>query len=209
MRGGLEVHTESERHLVPAGTAFHVPDGLCHRLVVEPRAAVAGFEPIDPAMATDDAGLEAAGWEVVRRHRPGVPTVDVDMAAPRRPAGTGHISTTTRVMGELLFTRAQLGPRSGYTSTYCDLPHWGLVTSGHVAIEWEDDVEVLAEGDLFLCPKGPPGHRIQAPDPATIIDFTPLEAFDGPGRMTEWRRQAMDRERGRRARPKLELVAFR
>ena len=86
-------------------------------------------------------------------------------------------------------TRVRMGERSGYTSTWCDAPHWGMVTAGRLAIEWEDDVEILSKGDIFHCPAGPPGHRLEAADPATFIDLTPISALESDGRLAEWRRR--------------------
>jgi quercetin dioxygenase-like cupin family protein len=80
-----------------------------------------------------------------------------------------------------------MGERSGYTSGWCDMPHWGMVTAGRLAIEWEDDVEILSPGDVFHCPAGPPGHRLQAADPATLVDLTPVRAFDTTARTADWR----------------------
>ena len=91
-------------------------------------------------------------------------------------------------MSQLQLTRVRMGERSGYTSSWCDVPHWGVVTSGRLAIEWEDDVELLSTGDVFHCPAGPPGHRIEAADPATFIDLTPVEALASGARIAEWRR---------------------
>jgi quercetin dioxygenase-like cupin family protein len=82
-----------------------------------------------------------------------------------------------------------MGERSGYTSGWCDAPHWGLVTDGQMAIEWEDDIEILSSGDIFHCPAGPPGHRLEAADPATFLDLTPVAALAG-GRVADWRRAA-------------------
>ena len=45
-----------------------------------------------------------------------------------------------------LMTRVRMGERSGYTSGWCDAPHWGLVTAGRMAIEWEDDVKIVSTG---------------------------------------------------------------
>ena len=44
------------------------------------------------------------------------------------------------------------------------------------------------KGDIFHCPAGPPGHRIEAADPATFIDLTPISAFAADLRLTDWRR---------------------
>jgi quercetin dioxygenase-like cupin family protein len=63
------------------------------------------------------------------------------------------------------------------------------VTAGSLAIEWEDDIEILAAGDVFWCPGGPPGHRLEAADPAAIIDLTPADALTGDGRLVTWRRR--------------------
>ena len=93
-------------------------------------------------------------------------------------------------MSGYVLSRVRMGERSGYRAAWCDAPHWGIVTSGSLAIEWEDDVEVLAAGDVFHCPAGPPGHRAEAADPATFLDLTPLSAFEGGGRLSDWRRGA-------------------
>jgi hypothetical protein len=86
-----------------------------------------------------------------------------------------------------VFTRARLGVRSGFLGGFCDLPHWGLVLDGRLTIEWEDDVAALSAGDLFHCPAGPPGHRLLGADPALLVDFTPVDAYDTGLRMAEWR----------------------
>ena len=92
-------------------------------------------------------------------------------------------------MSSYLMTRVRMGERSGYTTGWCDVPHWGLVTAGRMAIEWEDDVEILSTGDIFHCPAGPPGHRLEAADPATFVDLTPIAALADGGRVAEWRRE--------------------
>ena len=81
--------------------------------------------------------------------------------------------------------RVRMGERSGYTSTWCDAPHWGIVTEGRLAIAWEDDIEILSKGDIFHCPAGPPGHRMEAADPATFIDLTPISALESDGRLAD------------------------
>ena len=64
-------------------------------------------------------------------------------------------------MAPFVMSRIKMGERSGYTAGWCDAPHWGIVTEGRLAIEWEHDVEILSKGDVFHCPAGPPGppHR--------------------------------------------------
>jgi hypothetical protein len=69
-----------------------------------------------------------------------------------------------------------------------------MVLRGGLAIEWEDDVEMLLAGDIFHCPAGPPGHRYEAADAATIIDFTPREALAAGGRTIAWRPTLADLE---------------
>jgi hypothetical protein len=100
-------------------------------------------------------------------------------------------------MSDYLMTRTRMGERSGYTAGWCDAPHWGLVLSGRIAIEWEDDVEILSKGDIFHCPAGPPGHRVEAADPASFLDLTPISAFEGGGRMADWRRGSVNASRSR------------
>ena len=79
-------------------------------------------------------------------------------------------------------------------------PALGHRHRGRLAIEWEDDVEILSKGDIFHCPAGPPGHRLEAADPATLIDLTPFDRLESGGRLAEWRRgtarSASGRSRG-------------
>ena len=96
-------------------------------------------------------------------------------------------------MGTWVFMRTTYSPMSGYTSGWCDVPHWGLVLTGDLALNWEGGVELLTAGDVYYCPAGPPGHQFQVPDAATTIDYTPLERFDTDDRVMEWRRAALRR----------------
>jgi hypothetical protein len=114
-------------------------------------------------------------------------------------------------MGEWIFTRTTYGPLSGYTSGWCDMPHWGMVLSGDLALRFEGSVELLSAGDVYYCPAGPPGHQFQVADGATTIDYTPVADLFGPGRKAEWRSAAARRIEGgdvtvartaRRIRPK-------
>lgn len=184
--GNVEIETRTSRIGIAGGTAFHVPDRLWHRIHAEGPTRIAGFDRIDPHHDLSDEGLRADGYEVVRGEgltRPGVP----GFSAATKIPDVGEIATAGTRMGDLLFCQTRFGPRSGYASPFCDLEHWGLVTSGSIAIEWEDDIEVLAAGDIFRCHPGPPGHRFTAADPAGTVDFTPLAAFRGTARVVDWR----------------------
>jgi hypothetical protein len=90
-----------------------------------------------------------------------------------------------------------MGERSGYTAGWCDAPHWGMVTAGRLAIEWEDDIEILSKGDIFHCPSGPPGHRVEAADPASFVDLTPMASFEDGRRLADWRRASNLKGRSR------------
>jgi quercetin dioxygenase-like cupin family protein len=208
--GRVAVETRDERVEIGAGSAFHVPDGLVHTLHADSRARIAGFERIDPRSDLTDDGLRADGFEVLAGGglaRAVVPS----LADGSRTPEPGEIATVGTRMGDQLFSQNRFGPRSGYASPFCDLPHWGLVTAGGIAIEWENDIEVLAAGDVFFCPAGPPGHRFTAADPAATIDFTPLNAFSRPYRVVDWRQKLATKlrrgPRGRRRR--IEVASLR
>ena len=47
---------------------------------------------------------------------------------------------------------------------------------------------MVSAGDVFRCPPGPPGHRILAAEPATLIDLTPLSGIESATRQIDWRR---------------------
>jgi hypothetical protein len=173
------------RQAIPAGRAFHVPaGGPMHRFETAGRLVLAAFQPVEAELDVSDARLIEQGFEVLTASsRPTVvPAVSADLVGP------GEIKVEAWRMSSYVMTRARMGERSGYTSGWCDAPHWGLVTRGRLAIEWEDDVEILSKGDIFHCPAGPPGHRIEAADPATVLDLTPVAAFESAGRVADWRR---------------------
>jgi quercetin dioxygenase-like cupin family protein len=183
--GSLTLEARGRATTIPPGRAFHVPaGGPEHRLSTAGRARIAGFQPVDADLDVRDATLAARGFEVLARGA----AVSVAPAIPERAVPAGRIDAEAWRMPPYAMTRFRMGPASGYTSGWCDAPHWGLVTNGRLAIEWEDDVEILVAGDVFHCPAGPPGHRFEAADPATVVDLTPLDALTGRGRLADWRR---------------------
>lgn len=183
--GELSFVTNRRRLMLPAGRAFHVPaGGPEHRFETAGRALVAGFQAVEPDIDVSDDHLRRRGFELLTE----MPTATVVPAIAQRRVPAGQIRTETWPMSEYLMTRVRMGERSGYTTDWCDASHWGLVIGGRLAIEWEDDVEILSAGDLFHCPAGPPGHRIEAADPATFIDLTPMAVFQAHGRLADWRR---------------------
>ena len=142
-------------------------------------------------MDTSHAALAAQGFEILGS--------DGATAATVVPPGFStlldpkRIEMRTWAMSSLVLTQTRFGPTSGYTANWCDAPHWGLVTAGRLAIEFEDDVEILGTGDVYHCPAGPPVHRIEAADPASVVDLTPIDVLAGPGRISLWRRRASER----------------
>jgi quercetin dioxygenase-like cupin family protein len=183
--GKLTFVTNRRRLAIPAGHAFHVPaGGPEHHFEAAGSVLVAGFQPVESEMDVSDDGLVARGFELVADRT----LASIVPAVPLRRVATGQIRAESWPMSAYLMTRIRMGERSGYTAGWCDAPHWGLVIEGRLAIEWEDDVEILAKGDVFHCPPGPPGHRLEAADPATIIDLTPIAALEAAGRLADWRR---------------------
>jgi quercetin dioxygenase-like cupin family protein len=186
--GRLTLATDSERIDIPAGRAFHVPPGgPAHTLETAGAAVIAGFQPMEPAADVSDASLRGRGFEPVARSVG--PTVAPALAA--EAVEPGEVRVDEWRMSGYVLARVRMGERTGYTSGWCDAPHWGLVTAGRLAIEWEHDVEVLSTGDVFHCPAGPPGHRIEAADPTTFIDLTPVSSFESGCRLADWRRRAL------------------
>lgn len=207
--GGVELELGDERHELGPGTAFHLPGGVPHRMFVPGEARLAGFDRVAPDAPTTDAELRRAGFDVVPPGRSQLTrSVAVHRARPERHPDDGEIVTASRRMGDLIFTRTRLGARAGFAAGHCDVPHWGLVTSGSLAIEWEDDIEVVTAGDVFLAPAGPPGHRIQAADAATIMDFTPVAAINSTARVATWRRAEIDKALAAKPGSRMELAAL-
>jgi quercetin dioxygenase-like cupin family protein len=183
--GEVMVEVDGQRQVISPGSAFHVPaGGPPHRFRVAGRARIAGFEPIDPIADVSDGALTARGFEILGNQPQSMATVIEPPAALSLPEK--QIEARTWPMSNLVLTQARFGPGSGYTVDWCDAAHWGLVTAGRFAIEWEDDVEILSAGDVFYCPVGPPGHRIEAADAASLIDLTPVDVL-AAGRIAPWR----------------------
>lgn len=184
--GGVEFESDGGRQTIPVGSAFHVTPGApAHRFLVKGAARIAGFEPIDPVVDVSDAGLAARGFEVTGADASGSASI---IPAASMPLLEGpRIEATTWPMSTYILTQARFGPGSGYLNDWCDAPHWGLVTAGRLAIEWEDDIEIVSAGDIYHCPAGPPGHRLEAADPAGIIDLTPIAALVAGARLAPWR----------------------
>jgi quercetin dioxygenase-like cupin family protein len=182
--GEIDFEVEGRRQRLAPGSAFHVPPGgPPHRFFSAGAVRIAGFEPVDPSMEPTDASLEARGFELIGRQPIAAATV-IPTALP--PVGEpNEIEARSWSMSRFVLTQARFGPGSGYTADWCDAPHWGLVTAGRLAIEWENDLEVVAAGDVYHCPSGPPGHRFEAADPASVIDLTPVDALGN--RLASWR----------------------
>jgi quercetin dioxygenase-like cupin family protein len=198
LRGSLELDRGDHHDVLPAGSAFYVPPGEPeHRFAGAGPSLTVVFAPLPPdsprtPRAIDEAilrvGFEALGN--APRALSGLPRDEVRVVGtpPPLPVRHSRIEAEAVLMGPWVYCLAHMGQASGYANSWCDVPHWGIVMSGGIAIEWEDDVEVLGPGDLFYCQAGPPGHRIEAPDGATIIDFTPVESLRARGlRVSEWR----------------------
>ena len=175
-----------------SGQVFYVPAGdPPHRFRAPGRLAAAGFVPLD-GPAVDDGAIEQAGFELVDETGAtptlapslGITVAETSVAVPLR---RGQIEAEASLMGPWVMCSARFGGVSGYTTAWCDQPHWGTVLEGTIAIEWEAEVEIISAGDAYYCPAGPPGHRIEVTDAATIIDFTPLDAMVRPGRVAGWR----------------------
>lgn len=182
--GDIEFEVGGRRERLLPGSAFHVPpNGPPHRFFASGAARISGFEPIDPFMEPTDASFEASGFELIGNQPTGPATVVPAALEPLTPPQ--QIEARVWAMSGFVLTQARFGPGSGYTGEWCDAPHWGLVTTGHLAIEWEHDLEVITAGDVYHCPGGPPGHRLEAADPAAVIDLTPVDAL--VGRLAIWR----------------------
>jgi quercetin dioxygenase-like cupin family protein len=193
IEGELTFVRGDQREVITAGRAFHVPaGGPEHRFEASGPALVAGFQPVESQAEVSDERLAERGFKAVPADA--IAPTTVVPAIPTRSVPVGQIRTETWPMSSFLMTRVRMGERSGYKSGWCDAPHWGLMTTGRLAIEWEDDVEILSSGDIFYCPAGPPGHRLEAADPATFLDLTPIAALGG-SRIADWRRGAQVEER--------------
>jgi mannose-6-phosphate isomerase-like protein (cupin superfamily) len=189
--GDVTFESEAGSLRVPAGHALYVPGGSPeHHFHATGRARIAGFQPIDPSVDYTDASRALPGFEVVPPGTAGGAAPIIAPATSGEMPAAGAIVARSWSMPPYAMTTARFGVASGYTSDWCDAPHWGLVTNGQLTIEYEHDVEIVTAGDVYYCPAGAPAHRLQAADPATVVDITPIEAITGVGRIAQWRRAA-------------------
>ena len=189
LAGDVTLHQGGRVTALPIGHAFHVPpNGAEHHLEASGGAVISGFEPVRPDVDASETGLVARGFEIVPVDERG--TWILPTTSPS-PVGPGDVDADPFLMSDVVLSRVRMGPTSGYTAQWCDAEHWGMVTAGRLAIEWEDDIEVLGTGDIYYCQPGPPGHRITAADPATIVDLTPIAGLEAVTRLADWRRPAL------------------
>lgn len=192
LRGHVTLHGLVTREF-PTGTAFYIPPGAPdHHLTAVGGTIVAGFAPVTPDLDTSDRGLRRQGFKLVAAppSPPPLPKTIRSLEPSHVIREAGTIDVETAPMGEWLFMRTTYGPMSGYTTGWCDLPHWGLVLRGDLTLNFESDVELLSAGDVYYCPAGPPGHAFQVPDAATTIDYTPMVDLGRTERQAEWRATA-------------------
>ena len=195
IRGEFVAHFDDGRpaERFEAGSAFYVPAGPpTHHFTSTGQTRVAGFSRVAPDLDTGADALSRLGLESVENPSTalGLPgTVRVEGGATAFPK-QASVETEGRVMGSWLFMRSVLGPKSGYTSTWCEVPHWGLVLSGDMAVTYRDDVEFVSAGDAFYTPAG---HRFESAEGASIVDYTPMSDLDPKRGLPAWRRKAVDR----------------
>jgi quercetin dioxygenase-like cupin family protein len=186
--GEVEFASQGRVQRILPGSAFHViPGGPPHTFHADGPAWIAGFEPIDAGVDISESTLTAQGFEVIPQGAPVEPLVVPATIAP--VLDRGHIQARSWRMSNLILTEARFGPKSGFTAGWCDVPHWGMVSDGSLVMEFEDEMEILGTGDVFHCPGGPPGHRLEAADPASIVDLSPLANLESSRRIAPWRKR--------------------
>lgn len=185
-------YAEGQSETFETGTAFYVPVGPpTHTFRSAPGTVVAGFTPSREEQPVDRAALEALGYSVIDQPAAhvGLPTTVVTAPSLQPFRKSGAIKVEAAEMGPWIFMRSAFGPRSGYTSGWCEVEHWGFVLDGEIAIQFEDSTDLVGRGDAFYAPAG---HRFVSADGATIIDYTPNSAI-GATRVSRWRRATLDR----------------
>jgi hypothetical protein len=170
--------------------AFHVRPGTPrHHFETASAAVIAGFVPVDPGMDVSSGALAAQGYEPVsgprrQAHLPRTVRIRDGDARVRRK---GRFEAEGSVMGPWLLMRSAFRP-GDFSGGWCEVPHWGLVLDGAVAINYRGSVELVSAGDAFYAD---PGHQFETPDGATIVDYTPVAELDGTHRAATWRRPAL------------------
>jgi len=67
----------------------------------------------------------------------------------------------------------------GLPNGFCQVPHWGIITKGQVAVKYEDGKEeVLKAGDAFYLP---PGHTAVFEAGTELWEFSPNDKIQKRG----------------------------
>jgi quercetin dioxygenase-like cupin family protein len=211
LEGEVQLERADERLDLGPAMAFHLPaGGPPHRFRAAGAARIAGFEPVLPDTDVSEAGLRQLGFEPARQMGDaatgpaGFLSRDTGSALPNE----GQVLARGVPMGALILTRATFGAKGGYATGPCHVPHWGLVTSGRLVLESAAGTEIIGPGDAYFCPPGPPGHRLLAADPASIVDFTPRDALRPDAQVADWRRGAFRAIGGRRPAARVRVAAL-
>jgi mannose-6-phosphate isomerase-like protein (cupin superfamily) len=190
VRGELRVVRGRTRRRFEADTAFHVPAGTpSHRLEAGAGTAIAGFVAVEPGFDSSPGALRAMGFDPVAKARQ-VPHMPRSIRLPETDGPIrrkGRFEVEASLMGSWLLLRSAFRP-GDYSGGWCEVPHWGIVLEGAVAINYRSTVELLAAGDVFYAERG---HQFETPDGASIVDYTPVDALDGSSRVATWRQPAI------------------
>ena len=100
--------------------------------------------------------------------------IDTPDAVARQQAGFGDASDYGELGGEYFALSAgtDVSPLlKGLEDDLCQVPHWGYVLRGSLAVHYTDGTEETDEtGDLFY---RPPGHTVRAVEDSDIVMFSP------------------------------------
>ena len=163
------------------GTAFYVAPGPVHRFRAASRVVVAGFAPVTEPIDESPEALQARGIEILSRVGPPPPRPDHDArrrapephdrARPDRDRDGGH--------GRLAVPALDLRPAERLRGAVVRPAALGLRARRQPGPPLGgQDLELLGPGDVFHCPGGPPGHRMEVADSALVVDYTPMSALD-------------------------------
>lgn len=57
----------------------------------------------------------------------------------------------------------------------CQAPHWGVLLSGKLVVDYGDREEVIVGGEAYYIE---PGHRITFPEDSEAVEFTPTAELE-------------------------------
>ena len=103
-------------------------------------------------------------------------SIPITIDTPAYQARTTQVGDLTLAFETIKVSHDATPMFKGLPDDRCPCPHWGVMTSGRMTLNYPDGDKVYVAGDTFYMP---PGHIPTAADPGTeFITFSPTDELN-------------------------------